>query len=407
MWRRAGVFSILLVSLQAVAISFGFKREPAWGGRVPVTPGHLARAAQSAGFSVKEVCVDAPSAVRSRYPFQTAAYSDPRLSHLRERHRLADIVRDAPNEWTAQLQLKEWVYRAIPGGNPRVAADQAARILEEAARGEKFYCTHYTITYVECALALGWQARRVGVDRRHGPRGMDSTHHGVAEVWSNQFGKWVVVDSQSNLHFEKEGLPLSAWEIRSEWLRDGGRQVAHVVGVPPQAVRKNPAIVWWDRKDEDETATYFWVYVEDDVFTRADRSNLHYLFPQDRHNQGLVWYQNDDELQAGVLHYGYRKNRFLPTWSLEDVYWTVGITEVFLEEVSPGALQVKLESYCPNRTAFEARRGDGTWEALPEEALWWKLKPGVNRLQLRTASQGGHTGPQASLYLNLEQQTGP
>jgi hypothetical protein len=72
--------------------------------------------------------------------------------------------------------------QSISDGDPRVSANTAAEILRYAAQGETFYCTHYAITYVESALALGWQARMVGVDRRHGPEGLESAHHGVAEV---------------------------------------------------------------------------------------------------------------------------------------------------------------------------------------------------------------------------------
>ena len=56
----------------------------------------------------------------------------------------------------------------------------------------------------------------------------------------NQFRKWVVIDAQSNLHYEKAGIPLSAWEIRAEWLRDAGKSVDHMVGVPPQLRKEEP-----------------------------------------------------------------------------------------------------------------------------------------------------------------------
>ena len=133
---------------------------------VTVTPGHLAWAAEQAGFHVKDVQIDVPAAVHPRFPFHTLDYGDPRLAALRERHQLEKVVEGARDEWHAQLLLKEWVYRAIPGGNPQVSASTAAEILEYAAKGETFYCTHYAITYTECALALGWQCRKIGVDPR-------------------------------------------------------------------------------------------------------------------------------------------------------------------------------------------------------------------------------------------------
>ena len=245
-----------------------------------------------------------------------------------------------------------------PAGKPRVSYNNALEILEHAARGATFWCTHYTITYAESAAALGWQARKIGVDRNHGPEGMGSSHHGVAEVWSNQFRKWVVIDAQSNLHFEKAGIPLSAWEIRAEWLKDGGKSVDHVVGVPPKAVKKNPAIAWWDRS-EDETSVYFWMYLESRLMAaKASEAPQQLIFPQDEANAHLIWYQNGDpESKGSELHQGYLRNRFLPTRRIEDVYWTVGVVETTLTGAKQGSIQLGLDSYCPNRTGYQVCAG--------------------------------------------------
>jgi transglutaminase superfamily protein len=370
---------------------------------VLLTSGHLANAAERAGFRVEETKAEIPRAVRPRLGFRTLAYKDPRLAYLRERYQLRKRIESAQDEWTAQLSLKQWVSQSISNGDPRVSANTAAEILRYAAQGETFYCTHYAITYVESALALGWQARMVGVDRRHGPEGLESAHHGVAEVWSNQFSKWVVIDPQSNLHFEKDGIPLSAWEIRTEWLNNQGANVDHVVGVPPQTVKKNPAIIWWKRRNEDETAIFFWLYIEDDAVTRTWNNQFRYIFPQDRRNCDLIWYQNDPS-GRGRLHEGYCNDRFIPTWSLEDAYWTVGILEVRLAGVSAGTLQLSLDSYCPNQTGFEAALDDRGWERKESGTIvTWKLKAGANCLRLRTVSLGGVKGPEAMLFLRLKQ----
>ena len=370
---------------------------------VVVTSGHLAWAAEQAGFRVKEAKADVPAAVHPRFQFHTLEYGDPRLESLRKKYRLEKVIEAARDEWHAQLVLKEWVYKAIPGGNPKVSASTASDILAYAAKGETFYCTHYAITYTECALALGWQCRKIGVDRRHGPQGMSSTHHGVAEVWSNQFQKWVVIDPQSNLHFEKNGVPLGGWEIRAEWLKDRGAAVDHVVGVPPRAVHKNPAIVWWKREEEDETATYFWLYVE----TKAVRSSrpeiTRHILPLDAANEGLIWYQNDSATKSGRLHVGYRKNRFLPTRQTEDAYWTVGIVEPSLRGTSDGEVHLKLTSYRPGLTGYEMYVDGRRWKPVKDpDAVVWTLKSGSNALKLRTVGRRGVSGPETSLRLVLD-----
>jgi hypothetical protein len=325
------------------------------------------------------------------------------MVNLRKRYHLQEVVSGAPNEWTAQLLLKKWVHERIMNGDPRLNPKHAQDILELAGKGEKFYCTHFAVTYVECAQALGWQARKIGVDRRHGPDGLESTHHGVAEVWSNQFCKWVVIDPQSNLHFEKNGVPLSAWEIRAEWLKNHGMNVDHVVGVPPHAEKKKSAIVWWTRKDEDETATYFWLYISDNASTGTDDSLCKRIFPHDSANAHETWYQNDNENHRSRLHMGYLKNLFLPTDRIDDAYWTVGVMEVNVKQASNGSIRFGLESYCPSRTRYEESFDEKSWEPVEDEAsVKWTLHKGRNALRLRTVTHGEVLGPETALLLVLE-----
>src|SRR5262245_48373493 len=251
----------------------------------PLEPSRVTAATTQAGFKVRDLKVDITVPVRPRLPYGAPDYENDALVDLRTRYPIEKLAAQGRDEWQSQLLLKEWVHKAIPGGSPKISYNNALEILAHAGRGETFWCTHYTITYAECAAALGWQARKIGVDRKHGPEGMGSSHHGVAEVWSNQFRKWVVIDAQSNLHFEKAGIPLSAWEIRAEWLKDGGKSVDHMVGVPPKTEKKNPAIAWWDHS-EDETSVYFWMYLENRLMAApkgsADTQPL--IFPQDEAN---------------------------------------------------------------------------------------------------------------------------
>jgi len=370
----------------------------------PLEPLRVKAAAAKVGFKVRELKADIPVAVRPRLAFVTTDYAEESLMALRRQYPLEKVARGR-DEWQSQLLLKEWIHKAIPRGSPKVSYNNALDILEHAARGATFWCTHYTITYAECAAALGWQARQIGVDRKHGPEGMGSGHHGVAEVWSNQFRKWAVIDAQSNLHFEKAGIPLSAWEIRAEWLKDGGKSVDHVVGVPPKAVKKNPAIVWWDRA-EDETSVYFWMYLENRLMAAPKGSSepQPLIFLQDDANAGLIWYQNGDPGTKGSeLHQGYLRNRFLPTRRIEDVYWTVGVVEATLTGVKQGSIQLSLDSYCPNCTGYQVSLDGVRWLPVKnEKSVEWPLKVNWNSLRLRTVGVGNVTGPETSLLMFLE-----
>ena len=359
----------------------------------------LSQAAVEAGFKVRSLKLAEPIPARSRYPFTSFDYDDPHLVELREKYHLKTIMAGAADEWTAQQLLKDWVYRRIPGGQPKSSPDNALEILERASKGGQFYCTYYAITYVECAQALGWQARKIGVDRKHpGGYQLGSSHHGVAEVWSNQFCKWVLMDSQSNLHFEKDGVPLSAYEIRAEWIGNQGENVDHIVGAPPHTSEKNPAMVW-SVPDSDEIATYYWLYVQDSALVGSTDSK--FLLLEDDYNAGEIWFQNDGELGHSQFHNAYLKNRFEPTDRVEDLYWSVGIVETDVTEVSSGMIQLQLDTYCPNFANYQVSIDGATWKET-DPTCRWDLKAGWNTLGLRTVNRAGVTGPETAFIMLLE-----
>lgn len=391
-WRYCLILAIILPqSLRSQTFEAG-----------PLSSLRLEAAATTAGFSVERAEANAPAAIPPRLSFTAFNYDDRAMVSLREKYLLQKVVAGAPDEWTAQLMLKEWVHDHIPDGTPKQNASHAEEILDFAAKGEKFWCTYFAITYAETAQALGWQARPIGVDRRHGQEGLGSKHHGVAEVWSNQFSKWVVIDPQSNLHFEKKGVPLSAWEVRAESLKNNGADVDRIVGAPPHAEKRAHGMPWWKWTDQDETGEYFWLYVTDHANMGTDGSTWKLIFPQDSANAHETWYQNDTDLGHGVLHPGYTKKTFIKTDRIEDAYWTVGVTKVDIKHASKGLIKFELESYCPNRLGYEVSFDEKSPEPVKDESsVNWNLHKGRNTIRLRTLSRGNIRGPETAILLVL------
>ena len=374
----------------------------------PFTPGaleplRLMDAAAAAGYIAGEMQTDIPASIRPRLPFNTLPYNDSLLNVLRDKYDLRGVIAGAQDEWQAQLMLNHWVHTRITNGTPTSEPQNALEILDLAAQGKQFWCSYYAITYTQCALALGWQARKLGLDRYHPEEeGKGSRHHGATEVWSNRFRKWIYIDPQSDLHFEKDGVPLSAWEIRGEWLKDKGLGVEHVVGVPPDTLRKNPAVVWWDLKAEDETSLFFWLFYTDEFSTWEKDSPSKFLFPQDSANAGLTWYQGGAEGKSR-LHTGYLNDLFLKTDRLEDVYWTVGVTEAALAGTAKGRLSLSLDSYCPDLDYYEVNLDGQGWKRVEDPAnVIWPLNKGASSLALRTINRAGGAGPETTARMLLK-----
>lgn len=71
-------------------------------------------------------------------------------------------------------------------------------------------CVHYAVTFVTCCQAIGIPARCAVMMGT--PNGSDG--HFVAEVWFEEYGKWVMVDPNLDAILWKDGVPLSVTEIQ-------------------------------------------------------------------------------------------------------------------------------------------------------------------------------------------------
>jgi hypothetical protein len=102
---------------------------------------------------------------------------------------------------------------------------------------------HYAATLTQCALALGFQARRVEISKTATAwiaPDEANVGHSVCEVWSQDWHKWVVLDANLNAHYEQQGVPLSALEVHRLWKAGHWRQAQWVHGEAPLRVTTRP-----------------------------------------------------------------------------------------------------------------------------------------------------------------------
>ena len=99
-------------------------------------------------------------------------------------------------------------------------------------------CVHYAVAFVSCAQAARIPARcAVLMGTLNGQDG-----HFVAEVWFEEFAKWVMVDPNADAIFWKDGVPLSLTEIQQ-----AGSDLSRLVewGAGAEFQRQNPRMVQW------------------------------------------------------------------------------------------------------------------------------------------------------------------
>ncbi|MBI4552170.1 MAG: transglutaminase domain-containing protein, partial [Candidatus Latescibacteria bacterium] len=284
--------------------------------------------------------------VPGSYPFAYQLTDEPRLTILRERWRLDHVVAGAKTEFEKFLRLKRWTRQQWEDGWNRgtlqfVPPWDALVVLELASQQLSLgMCTHYASTFVQACLSLGLQARVCII-----------TSHCVAEVWSNEHRKWVMIDPgcdfddgrKGTRHFERHGVPMSALDLHKAFVHDDFDGVAEV-NDPEQfgnSVRENAAL-----------------YRQ---FCTTLRNNfLTSLYPEEPEH-GAVSYTYDG-------HVWYESSAMpLPQFSMTsrrdgDFTWSLNQTHISVQQGSePHTVTVLLDTVTPNFQTYLVQTNDGTW----------------------------------------------
>ncbi len=313
----------------------------------------------------------------------------PKFEEFRRKYGLEEAVKGESDEFKRILLLRHWLYRRVVVDKSRPATPEpdAVRTLEEGPGGGAYHCGHMCVALNPVLNSMGHLSRIVfaGAGEKE-PRQLSGSH-GANEVWSSALSKWILVDAEHDSHFEKEGAPLSALEVRDEVWRDGARNVARVKG---QERRPQPRV-------EDESwgmtaRTYAWVSwtSEGDRFTR---------YPERSYPWELVW---EDEVwrtrtwhRDGKKHWAYGAGRFKPVPEREAIEWTPYVLDVKCD-VKGDSAEVRIASSSPNLREYQVRRAGGAWERA-EEKFTLKLGAAREEVLLRAVNAMGLPGPEHRL----------
>jgi hypothetical protein len=133
------------------------------------------------------------------------------LVNLRKQCRLDEIVGDG-TEYQKMLRLFHWVgtrfdhgVDSVPGG---AQTFHPLQVVVAGENGRRFWCEIAARLTVQAASSMGWPARLMTASKDG-----YNWDHALAEVWSNQFNKWVLVDTDFNVLYESNGIPLSGFEL--------------------------------------------------------------------------------------------------------------------------------------------------------------------------------------------------
>jgi len=309
----------------------------------------------------------------------------PRFRQLLDRYDLEKVVEGQTNEFKRILLLRHWIKKniRIENDHPTVTRGDAFGILDAALQGGGFHCGHFMVVQNAVLNAFGYVTRCLGV----GPGGTPDSpggHHGVNEVWSNDFRKWVLIDAKYDTHFEKNGIPLSALEVRDELLRNGAVDLACMQGPDRRPV---------DGPEEPEggPATYRWLTWEIQGDRHSNWPGFHssaLVIWEDEYSRSHRWWRLGRTNKPWAYDAGY----FVPTRHREWIEWTPNVLDV-TASVEQEQLQGRITSCTPNLLEYQVREEPGgNWLPIDPHFTLPLSRPRHEWL-LRSVNLAGVAGP--------------
>ena len=325
--------------------------------------------------------------------FKFDNWDNPKLKQLRDRYHLEEVVAPGKDEFSRQVLLLDWVNRKFHKfGKPSSPATGALDILAANDAGHTFFCAHYAEVFVSAAASLGWVDRSMALRRPDQPGRGGSTEHTSTEIWSNQYGKWIMMDPTFGMYVEKDGVPLSAYELRQDWFYHDGSGLTFVLDRGGKRVHKADMPVFRKRfpgfgdlsLDSGATDVYAFIgYIPNTNLMDAGKDYGGMFITQDKVCEGTKWHK-----------------RTVPKDPAHDPYFPIGQAAMTLTADGAG-LRVGLKTLTPNFKTYEMRVDGGAWKACGER-FDWKPHAGTNRVEVRTVNQFGVEGPISAAVVTVE-----
>jgi hypothetical protein len=350
-------------------------------------------------WRISELSVDNREIARALCAYAWQDYDNRHAVKFREQHKLAELVAGAANDWEAILRLRHWVNVHMRDGNPSFSTARPSAILDGVTHGATFWCTFYGYAFAGACAAVGIPARHIGIDCEH-EKGEGSTHHGIADVWSNHFRKWIAIDAHYHSHLELNGIPLNCEEIGMHWRKHRGEGLKSFSGPHHREVpRARPS-----RVDKHESCGYYWHYI--DLHNDYHHHGKHtwpdpVVFPVDDERRKRIWYQGSAE--KSHPHGRYANKSWFMTERAADAYPDLNCVKLeLLPPMKPWNTRVNFHSMVPNYSHYLVKIDNADIDRTEGVSYTWRLHPGLNSLEVRAVNLAGWEGPASRVEIRIE-----
>lgn len=365
---------------------------PAGSAALPLSPGkesqepllrHIRRSFPGCEIAVRHL--DNRPILRSSYDFayQPAVEA---LNRLRERYRIDQLLPPGENDFFQMVALVNWVHDRWKHGSSGADAFDPAMfdadaVLTKATSGARFWCHVYAMTFVQLAASVGFQARLVSLTTD----GYDlADSHAVAEVWSNTYRKWIMVDPDFNIWYSRNGLPQSVLEIHNASIGKEAHLLAVEKGISrsaPEYELRIPNLLKYYR--------YFAVDLRNDWLTNRYFPG----HPASSDHATLFW---EDQRLSPVLNLKKKVN------VEKDLYWELNTAQITVQpSEKKGALQLRIDTVTPNFACFAVELDKRARHLLRSSEWTWPLHKGQNELEVCSVNLHGRKGIPSKVVIDI------
>ena len=323
----------------------------------------------------------------------------PKFAALREKYKIDTAFHGEQDEFMRQLVLRNWIrtivsisdFEAVyPGeGYPE-------QILDAALKGQGYHCGHFMTVQNAVMNGYGYVTRCLGAGP--GVKGGPDGHHGVNEVWSNKYQKWYLSDAKYDHHFSKNGIPLSALEIREEFLKNGCADVALLKGPDQVQIDSDTVAAAGGRlvqkKLADFAQTYTWIEWEsyNDRYTNwpetSDNLSILIMYEDD-------YFRNNTWIWDGRPHWAYTAPGHMVRIRERDaIEWTPNTLSAEVLIANDSAT-VQLSTDTPNFKTYQMKReSEEEWTDILNPAKVQVTGVDEEILLFRTVNLANVAGPE-------------
>lgn len=316
-----------------------------------------------------------------------------KFNHFITKYQLDTIFQGETDEFKRILLIRHWIksHIKIDLENPNYSGEGYVEgILDAALEGEGFHCGHFARVENGLLNAYGYVTRFLGAGPGV-PREFDP-HHGTNEVWLNTYNKWMVIDAKYEHHFEKDGVPMSALDIRDEFLKNKATDVVMLKGLKQIPTEFDKEI---GETKEAFAQTFTWV-------TYQGNNDICTTWPN--HKEIVLWY-NDDYfknhtwIRSGKPHWAYKHPEILVLEENRDaIEWTPN-TIASKVQIKKNRATIQLISDTPNFKEYQMKMlPSDKWHKV-EDKMTLELTDKKHAYVFRAVNLAGVNGPEHKIII--------